>query len=293
MKYFLFFFAFIGCATTTPSYGQSYLDLVKISYLHNPGKGFNTKSNPLLSDLYSVNVTLPIELKKDGDAFVVNPFFDHNEGKISNNSFHVFSEGLSLGFLKKPEQKKWSLFSNFILRRNKQAEKKLNDGWQFGGVVLTTWNKRPGLSLRLGLYYNKEFFGNFFMPLAGIDWKIDEKNNLFGVLPGNLTLEHKVNNRFYWGSVFRAFTNSYLLETIDPCLSGDCSGKNYLRIDDNQFGVFADTYITTKIVFTSEAGYTILRRYRFGFRGDVIHHYSDLKSDNYYIKLLLAYRFRR
>ena len=238
------------------SYSQPYLDIVKSGYYYSPESGFSDKTNQLKSNLISINFNLPIELKKGGDAFIINPFFDNSKGKIFGNDFHVISQGLLIGFLKKNLVPNWSLLSSFIVRDNKQAKKNPGDDWQYGGVILTTYKKNQLLSLKLGIYYNKEFFGNFFMPLAGIDWQINSKNNLFGVLPGSMVLEHKVNSWFYYGASFRALTNSYRLETIDPCFSGDCSAKNYLRIDDNQLGIFADTYLSKKIVLSAETGYT-------------------------------------
>jgi hypothetical protein len=178
------------------------------------------------------------------------------------------------------------------VRQNKEAEVKSDDNWQYGGVILTTWKKSQDLSFKFGLYYNKEFFGSYLMPLIGLDWKINAKNNLFGVLPGNMIFEHKVTTKFYYGFVFRALTNSYREETIDPCFSGDCSARNYLRIDDNPLGIYADTYLSKKIVFSAEAGYTILRRYRYGFKGENFHFKTDYKNDNFYFKASLAYRLR-
>ena len=130
------------------------------------------------------------------------------------------------------------------------------------------------------------------MPLVGLDWKINAKNNLFGVLPGYMIFEHRVTSNFCYGLAFRAFTNSYREETIDPCFSGDCSGKNYLRIDDNPLGIYADTYLSKKIVLSAEGGYTILRRYRYGFKGENIHYKTHYKNDNFYFKASLAYRIR-
>jgi hypothetical protein len=274
------------------SHTQPYLDIAKFSYSYSPLSGLNGKTNPLKSNLFSLNLNLPIELKKDGDAFIINPFLDNNQGEVSSNDFHVISQGLLIGFLKKNLFKNWNLLSGFIARRNKQAEKKLNDDWQYGGIILTTYKKNQLLSLKFGIYYNKEFFGNYFIPLAGIDWQINPKNNLFGVLPGSMILEHKVNSWFYYGASFRALTNSYKLETIDPCFSGDCSAKNYLRIDDNQLGIFADTYLSKKILLTAEAGYTVLRRYRYGFKGEILNNKTDYKTDNFYLRAILAYRLR-
>lgn len=279
---------FISSAT----FAQPYIDLVKISYVNAPEKGLNKKENPLHSDFYNINLTAPIELQKKGDAIVINPFFEHNEGKIADRKFHVVGQGASIGFLNKLKETKWSLYTAFILRRNKEAEKKPDDVWQYGGVVLATIEKNKELSFKFGLYYNKEFFGNYFMPLAGIDWTINDKNNLFGVLPGNMTFEHKVNRSFYLGGIFRALTSSYRLVTIDPCFSGDCSAKNYLRINDNQLGAFADVYLSKKLAITSEIGYTAFRLYRFGFKGKIANIKNDYKNDNYYIRLSTSYKLR-
>jgi hypothetical protein len=272
------------------AYAQPYLDLGKISYLYSPLHGLNKKTNPLRSNLYNINLSLPVELQKNGDALLINPFFEHNEGRVADRQFHVVSEGLSLGFLNKLHRQNWSIYTAFILRRNKEAEKQLANDWQYGGVILSSYEKNRFITLKFGLYYNKEFFGNYFMPLAGLYWKINNKNLLFGVLPGNMTYEHKMNERFYLGTVFRAFTSSYRRETIDPCFGGDCTAKNYLRIDDNQLGIFEEVYLMPKIVFGAEAGYTVLRRYRFASKGEHTHTFTNYKNDNFYLKLTVAYR---
>jgi len=271
---------------------QPSLDLGKFVYSYSPRSGLTEKKIPLRSDFFSINLNLPLELKKDGDAFLINPFFDHNQVEVAGYDFHVISQGLLIGFLKKDLFRNWNLLSGFIIRRNKQASEKVDDEWQYGGLLLATWKKNQTTSFKFGIYYNKEFFGNYFMPLVGIDLAINEKDNLFGVLPGSMTFEHRLSKKFFCGASFRALTNSYRLQTIDPCFSGDCTGKNYLRADDNQLGVFADFYLTKRIVVTAETGYSILRKYRYGFKGDHIHLRSDYKNDNFYCRAGLAYRLR-
>ena len=286
------FVLFAGLFIHTTVFAQPYLDIAKLNYSYSPKQGVNEKTSSVRSNFFTADVTFPIELKRDGDAFIINPFFTNNVGEVSTTDFHVISGGLFLGFLKKDILKNWNLLSSFIVRQNKEAEVKSDDNWQYGAVILTTWKKSQDLSFKFGLYYNKEFFGNYFMPLIGLDWEIDSKNNLFGVLPGNMIFEHKVTSKFYYGFAFRALTNSYREETIDPCFSGDCSARNYLRIDDNPLGIYADTYLSKKIVFSAEAGYTILRRYRYGFKGENFHFKTDYKNDNFYFKASLAYRLR-
>lgn len=282
-------FHIIAIAYCNICYSQPYLDIARVNYTYSPKEGLNKKTNPLVSNDYDVNLTLPLELKKGGDAILINPFLNYNQGSIDNHSFHLISEGAGTGFLKKFKNKEWSLLSVFFLRRNKEVKKRVTKEWQYGGAVVATWKKSTSLELKLGIYYNKEF-KNQVIPLAGIDWEIDERNNLFGLLPGNLVFEHKVSRRFFYGAAFRALTNAYSMETTDPCLNGDCSGQNYLRISDNQLGLFGDVYITPKIVFTSEIGYTVLRKYRFGFKGSGSHNHTDYKNDNFYLRASLVYR---
>ena len=282
----------ISVLVSTVLSAQPYIDIARFNYSYSPESGLGKKENPLSSQFFNINVTLPIELKKGGDAFIINPFFEHNQGEVSANDFHVVSQGLFVGFLKKDLVPNWNLLTSFIVRRNKEAEKDVQDDWQYGGALLATWKKDQSTSIKLGVYYNKEFFGNFFVPLIGIDWQINPRDVLFGVLPGSLWFEHKVNQNFFYGGTFRALTNSYRLQTIDPCASGDCSGKNYLRIDDNQLGMFADWYLAKRIVVTGETGYTILRRYRYGFKGDEVHLKTDYKNDNFYFRASLSYRLR-
>ena len=269
-------------------YSQPYLDLVKLNYTYSPLNGINEKKSPLQSNFFTADVTLPIELKRGGDAIILNPFFTNNTGEVSTKDFHVTSKALLVGFLKKDIFPNCNLLSSFIVRRNTEVDIETDDNWQYGGIILTTWKKSEDLSFKFGMYYNKEFFGNYFMALVGLDWKIDSKNTLFGVLPGYMIFEHKVASKFYYGFAFHAFTNSYREQIIDP-LSG---GSNYLRIDDNPLGIYADTYLSKKIVLSAEAGYTILRRYRYGYRNDDIHFKTDYKNDNFYVKASLAYRLR-
>ena len=269
-------------------YSQPYLDLVKLNYTYSPLNGVNDKKSPLQSNFFTADVTLPIELKKGGDAIIINPFFTNNTGEVSTTDFHVTSKALLLGFLKKDIFPRWNLLSTFIVRRNTEVDIETDDNWQYGGIILATWKKNEDVSFKFGMYYNREFFGNYFMALVGLDWKIDSKNNLFGVLPGYMIFEHKVASKFYYGFAFHAFTNSYREQIIDP-LSG---GSNYLRIDDNPLGIYADTYLSKKIVLSAEAGYTILRRYRYGYKYDDIHFKTDYKNDNFYVKASLAYRLR-
>src|ERR1044072_7695300 len=82
------------------SHAQPYLDIVKLNYTYSPKKGLNEKTSPLRSNFFTADVTLPIELKKGGDAIIVNPFFTNNISEVWARGFHVIMQGLLQDFLK-------------------------------------------------------------------------------------------------------------------------------------------------------------------------------------------------
>jgi hypothetical protein len=149
---------------------------------------------------------------------------------------------------------------------------------QFGGAVLGEKKISESLQFRVGIYLNAELFGLFVVPLAGIDWKIDNRSNLFGLLPGGLTYEYHLSKSSYTGLAFRTTTNSYGVN------------NNYYRIDENQLGTYYDFYLTKKLVLNAEIGHSILRKIRTGEYHEKGAH-LDVK-DAWYFKTAIAYRIR-
>ncbi len=130
------------------------------------------------------------------------------------------------------------------------------------------------------MYANAEFFGLFVVPLLGADWRIDEKNYLFGVLPGRFTYEHQWSKKLYGGATFRALTSSYRL-----------SNRQYIRLDDNQLSLYLDYYPAKHLCITLEPGYGVFRKIRTGINN------SDYMTkvnwgDGPTIKLSTSYRIR-
>ena len=113
--------------------------------------------------------------------------------------------------------------------------------------------------------------------------------NLFGILPGSLTFEHRITDRLAWGSALRTFTNSHRL--VEGSL---VQFEDYIRINDVQLGIYSDFYLTKKIVFNLEAGHTILREFSSAKEGltgkDNLTVLAD--KDNFYFKASLQYRLR-
>ncbi|HTQ65499.1 MAG TPA: DUF6268 family outer membrane beta-barrel protein [Puia sp.] len=264
-------------------YAQPYIDLINVRYTNSPETGPVSKNkNETQLNYLNISSTLPIRFKNKKDALILSPFFEKwtsltsVSGNYSNNHYGLV---LPVSLLKTIPNSNWSLMTTAIVRMN-DANINANGQWQFGGALVAAYYKKNShLTYKMGLYINGEFFGLFIIPLLGIDWQINERNNLFGILPASLTWEHQFNHRLYAGTVFRTFTNSY-----------HDGGPNYWRVDENQLGVFADYYFGKHLVLNLEAGHSLFRKIRSGERNEVKNNWNA--DDNFYFKCMIAYRIR-
>lgn len=271
---------------------QPYIDIVQVRYTSSPDAGLHSGKNIKNNYQYfQANATLPYIFKKDSSMLVFTPFYEYYKitiASVTDLPDNVQSLALPLNFVK-PLSKRWGLTVGVIPRWNGYGSQTFkSNSFQLGGLVLASVKKNDHLEYKFGLYYNSEFSGAFFIPLAGIDWQINKRNALFGILPGNLTYEHQVSKRFYWGALFRAITNSYQAGYHD-----NTAISKYIRVDENQLGLYADTYLSKNIVFTTEFGHSVFRRLRFGEKDSKAPYYYKQKvNDNLYVSATLSYRLR-
>jgi hypothetical protein len=262
------------------SSAQPYVDPFNIRYT-NAFKGKNQPATPF-SHLY-IGSDIPVKLKNNG-LIIFSPFFDNwNIDSADNKDFLPGVSSIAFPVIVQIplQNKSLSLTLAGIPKFNSEGLKINGNTFQMGGIATINYKYNETLKYRLGIYVNDDQFGLFIIPLAGIDWKINPRNYLFGLLPGRLTYEHKITDHFYMGANFRALTFSYLL-----------NDGSYLRIDDNQLSAYLDCYATKNIVVSAEAGYGIMRKLRAG-NGHNKNYTTDYNwGDGLFVKLCASYRIR-
>lgn len=261
------------------STAQPYLDIINLKYSNSPNASFTDKNkNDLKIDYYSIGTNLPLQFNNKKDALIFSPFFEAWSTEIKSIARHnYYGAGLPITLSKKIPHSKWNILITGILRMN-DSSINVKGKMQVGAALISAYKKDKNLTWKLGIYINNDLFGIFVMPLLGIDWNITKRDNLFGVLPGNLTYEHQLSKHFYYGANFRAITNSYAKKT------------GYWRIDENQLGIYLDTYFNKNLVLNIEAGHSLLRKIRTGVKD--VSTYDAEVNDNLYLKLSFAYRVR-
>jgi len=269
-------------ATPGKAKAQPYIDLLNISYFNSPSNAAIGKDkNPTRIDYLNISTTIPFLFKNKQDALIMSPFFERWNAQVKSvddySEYH-YSIALPFTLLKTFAHSKWTVLTTAILRLN-DASINFYGKWQLGGALVVAHSVNSNLSYKLGIYMNSEFYGLFAVPLVGIDWRINDRTNLFGILPASLTLEHKLTNLFFTGVVFRSLGNSYY-----------DAGPKYMRIDENQLGLFLDYYPAKKLLLNIEVGHSILRKLRGGEWHQINNNWNA--DNNLYFKLAIAYRFR-
>jgi hypothetical protein len=254
------------------SSAQPYVDLINAKYYAM----LQQKNNPDVNWM-TIGMDVPLKMKKD--YLVLSPTFENYHFSSDNNSStDLYGINFPITFLKQWTNEKWKTAFTFIPRINSDFENVSSDDYQYGGALLFIYKKKENVKFKFGAYYNSEFFGFFMIPLAGIDWNINSRLNLFGVLPGSMNLEYKLGNKIYSGISFRSITNSYRLYN-----------DGYMKIQDNHIKVFLDYYLTKNLVATVEAGHSALRKYSFGYKSEEINLNYD---DGFIFRAGVAWRIR-
>lgn len=247
---------------------QRHIDLFSSSYIRNSTQ----------VDYYNANATVPIQSKSKKTILLLQPYYDYWQvtGSTVLKERRFKGIGIPVTIIRSFDNENWQAILSVVFRDHDMENHAATN--QYGSAVLLGFRKSNSLNYKLGLYYNREYFGNFLMPLFGIDWQISKNTQLFGVLPGSLTFEYRIKYNLYTGAAFRAVTTSYRLPD-----------KDYLRIDDNRIGIFADIYLTRNIVLNAEAGHSVFRRFQTGNELQK----SELPiDDHFYLRFQLAYRLR-
>ena len=291
MRTYVYIFLF-SLTFSLAGFSQPFLDVVNAEYTNSIKEGvFRRQNTGNRYGFLNAGLTVPVLFKSDSSILVISPAFENWKVKTDNLAdlpAGILSLKAAVGFIK-PVSSKWTFSASIIPRWNGYNSQLLTkDNFQFGLAGLVSYKAGAGLVLKGGVYYNPEFFGTFIMPLIGIEWKINEYNNLFGVLPGSMTFEHKISARLFTGAFFKAITNSY-----QAGIDSNRSAKRFLRIDENQLTFFADVYITKHIVLYIQAGHSVLRQFRLGTvnAGDT-YYYKVRMNDGFLFKTGVAYRLR-
>ena len=208
-------------------------------------QSFNVPSGAQTNDLF-VNAFIP-KVLKSGNTFFVRAHYEKLDLKNDSLSASYSSVTLPVGMQVQLKNPKWK-FTGLVIPKIAGADlgASFSDVFQIGVYSLFTVKESEKFRYKFGLFYNSELFGNFFVPLVGIDWKVSDRFSLYGTLPQSFRASYAiVPARENAGLAFRSMVRTFRGE----------DNNTFVRYNELQFKTFFDFYLTPKNVVFIEGGY--------------------------------------
>lgn len=235
---------------TRISFAQPFADIATFNYqtFSSDYKELAAKNK---TDDYFLNFFLPKEFK-NGNVLLIRLNSEYMKSSmVSSSSYSLAAVYLPLGFQFVTNDKKWKTIVMAVPKIASDFKDEIdNKDLQLGGIFLQNYVCNDKLKLKAGLYYNREAFGNFFVPLAAVDWQATSRINLYGIIPTNYKAEYMIiKNKLYSGLCFKSFTRSFRL--------GKSENQDYVRYDEMQLKLFLDGFVYKKFLLFGEIGYAL------------------------------------
>jgi hypothetical protein len=223
---------------------QPFVDVLAFSSQHFFSEYKDSTRDPLYVQDNFLNVFIP---KKFGNDHVFLLRLNSERLLVSRkgspgSSQQLYSVSLPLGCVLSSQNKRWKYTAILIPKINSDFKDDLGYDFQLGGIGLITRVVREDFQVRAGLYYNREFFGNFFMPLVGVDWKINNRFQVYGTMPSNYRVEYKLSSAWNTGFGFRSFQRSFRLNGT--------YGNDLVWVRENQVKAYVEGFIFKNLVLT-------------------------------------------
>lgn len=235
------------------TFAQPFADILNFNYQTFSSNYKDSTQWKNKTDNYFLNLFLPKNFK-NGNTLLVRLNSEHLSSTItpdSSYSSQLSSISMPVGMKLVSKNKKWETVVLVIPKIASDFKDKLDSyDFQYGGIFLEHFVPNDKVKIKAGLYYNREAFGNLFVPLVGVDWKVNDRINLYGVLPTNYKVEFNlVRNKLYTGVNLKFFTRSFRLS--------QAQNYDYVRYDESQVKVFVDYFVVPKVLLFAELGYSV------------------------------------
>jgi hypothetical protein len=254
-KYYIVF-RFLLASTFALS--QNYVDLLKVSASTTPHNTFDSSATKTKLNEVSADLTVPIKIN-DQLSVLTGVIYEEMQTKLfwDGNIKDFGSTTLKLGFNKQLNQR----WSTTVVALPKMASdyKSFNDkDFQLGGIALFKYKKRDNLNYKMGVYYNSELFGPFFVPMLGIYYQsLNKKFEANILLPLQADINYQVWPFMNVGCNFNGQTRSYHLNNVT-----DAHPDSYVTKVTNEVFAYVKFNLTKSISLQTKVGQSVGRSYK-------------------------------
>lgn len=272
----------------TDNFGQPVFDVMSLQYQHIPSSNFLSNQNDGKSDINYFQSQLNIPWKWNRkNTLIVNPQYETRHvtykpiaDPSSSTTLHLQSFSLMLSNQYILNDTNQQLLFAAGIRHYASTELTASEN-TITPAFAAMYAKRESTSFawKLGAYYSKEMFGNFWLPLLGFDWKASDRFWCWGILPRFAVFDYTVMPNWHSSIVYKGVNDSYRLPNDD-----------WFLIGEGQLRWANDFYIPkTSLMFTVDIGHSVSRQFQF-YNAERFAKLKQTPTDGLILKLGLTYR---
>ncbi len=258
MKSFALFIVTLCCSASLA--GQETLDLVTISGRYGFPSSYDSIYDGKAREYGAmIGLVAPLQISEKSIWYnSLNYFYSHvsdDEKMPTNIANPINLHGIILrtGLYKKFSKDRGLqiFFSPRIMSDFQNID---GTHFQYGGMILYENRYNDKLKMGFGAMYNQEFFGPYMVPLINLDWKLNERWSIAGLLPIYVKIKYEINERLDVGFSHFGLTTSYRMGNID--YQGD-----YIERKSIDEALFARYQLDNNIFIEGRIGRTFGRSY--------------------------------
>jgi hypothetical protein len=244
-----------GCFTLQ---AQDYIDLAKVYYANTPLNQFDSTTQGSRVEEMNLDITLPVRLNTH-TALLTGLYLEKITTQTSpiTNLNSVYTINLRLG-LNLKHGEKWTGTYLLLPKLSSDLQHITGKDFQMGVLVLLKYLKQENLNYKMGLYYNSELFGPFFVPILGLYYQ--SPNTRFEAdlsLPLSADMNYALQSWLHAGLNFNGFIRSYYISLPQYAENGE-----YLVKSTSEISAYLQFTLWNNLLLQTRAGYSIGRNYR-------------------------------
>ena len=235
------------------SFGQGYVEGVNISYDHMPMKIETPNGDQKFTgNNLKIATSIPLFLTPNKSKYLIvggnleafNFSGTHPDFEVKR----VYSVSPTLGY-STMVSKRFNITALLTPTMNSDYREVKSSDIRFGAIMRGSWKINDQITWKAILGYRQQFYGPQYVVLVGMDWKVNDKWQIFGDVPHSLTASYSVNQKVNTGFNLFVQNSTYRLHNQD----------RYFEYNTVNPGLFAEYYIAPKWALRTTASYTLIR----------------------------------
>jgi hypothetical protein len=235
------------------TFSQGYVEGVNIGYEHMPMKiKLPSGDQKFTGSNFKMGTSIPVFLTPNKSKYLIvggnleafNFSGTHPDFEVKR----VYSVSPTLGY-STMVSKNFNVTALLMPTMNSDYKTIKGSDIKMAAIVRGSWKVSEDLTWKAIIGYRQQFYGPQYVALVGMDWKVNEKWQVYGDLPHSLTTSYAVNEKVNTGFNLFVQNSTYRLDNQD----------RYFEYNTVNPGLFLERYISSRWAIRATGAYTLIR----------------------------------